>query len=145
MKATILIQHKITKQDTTARQKWSDISPLPPPFLNSTFDYVSTPTTENDQQQRERLVDLNLPSLSSSEEGSEDEMETSTGKGKLTQKRLHPSSAASNSIEQCKKCRSNFYECVCGNNFEKLVNPGEYKTCACESIYVLYVGVRKFI
>jgi len=130
---------KTKQQDTTARQKWSDISPPPPPISKATFDYVSTPTTENDQQQRERLVDLSLPSLSSSEEGSENEMETNTRKGKLTQKRLHPSPASSDSIEQCKKGRSNFYECVCGNNFEKPVNPGEYKTCACESIYVLCV------
>jgi len=145
MKATILIQRKKTKQqDTTARQKWSDISPPPPPISTATFDYVSTPTAGNDQQQRERLVDLNIPSLSSSEEGSENEMETCTGKGKLTQKRLHPSSASSDSIEQCKKGRSNFYECVCGNNFEKPVNPGEHKTCACESIYVLCVCENLF-
>jgi len=135
---------KTKQQDTRARQKWSDISPPPPPISKATFDYVSTPTTENDQEQRERLVDLNLPSLSSSEEGSENEMETSTGKDKLTQKRLHPSSASSDSIEQCKKGRSSFYECVRGNNFEKPVNPGEYKTYSCESIYGLCVCENLF-
>ena len=138
---------KTKQQDTRARQKWSDISPPPPPISKATFDYVSTPTMENDQEQRERVVDLNLPSLSSSEEGSENEMETSTGKGKLTQKRLHPSSASSDSIKQCKKGRSNFYdvETTSKNNFEKPVNPGEYKTCACESIYVLCVCVRIYV
>jgi len=145
-KATTLIQRKKTKQqDKTARQKWSDISPPPQTISKANFDYASTPTTENDQQQRERLVDLNLPSLSSSEEGSENEMETNSRKGKLTQKRLHPSPASSDNIEQCKKGRSNFYKCVCGNNFEKPVNPEEYKTCACESIYVLFACVRIYV
>jgi len=132
-------RQKTKQQATTAGQKWSDISPPPPPISKATFNYVSTSTTVNLKQQRERLVNLNLPSLSSSKEGSENEMETNAGKGKLTQKRLHPSSASCDSIKQCKKGRSNLYECVCGNNFETPVDLGEYKTCACESIYVLCV------
>jgi len=45
-------------------------------------------------------------------------------------------STSSDNIVQCKKARSNIYECAYGNNFEKPVNPGEYKTCACETTYV---------
>ena len=66
------------ERDAATGMKWTDISTTPPPTSKETFGYVSTPTTEpteNDRQPQERLMDLNFVPSTSSEEDKESENE----------------------------------------------------------------------